>query len=107
MNICYRNLCSLTNKTKTLINKNKYLRNKLSNIELLGKEFNEKFNSFGFAKYLTRDLVHYNYKYKLGLNIDTQEFNHKLCCNGLHFTDANLISNFSAYGNNIGIITSL
>lgn len=65
--------------------------------------------SMFFYKYLNNSLYHNGYTYKLGLNIDPNEFNPSGTCKsgGFYFTDITNLSNFSAYGNKIAKIKLL
>src|SRR3989339_2108397 len=58
-----------------------------------GEEFNEKYKECEFYKLLNKDLTHYGYTYKDGLNMDVNEFNPKGECSkgGLYFTEKNKI----------------
>ena len=61
---------------------------------LLYNAFNEKYKNYEFYKLLNKDLTHYGYTYKDGLNMDVNEFNPKGECSkgGLYFTEKNKIS---------------
>ena len=58
-----------------------------------GEEFNEKYKEYEFYKLLRKDLTHYGYTYKDGLNVDVNELNQKGGCSigGLYFTEKNKI----------------
>jgi len=58
-----------------------------------GEEFNEKYKEYEFYKLLKKDLTHFEYTYKDGLNVDVNEFNSKGECSkgGLYFTEKNKI----------------
>src|SRR3989339_1343955 len=58
-----------------------------------GEEFNEKYKEYEFYKLLNKDLTHFEYTYKDGLNVDVNEFNPTGEClkGGLHFTEKNKI----------------
>jgi len=47
-----------------------------------GKEFNDFYKGTRFYKFLNDDLIHYDFKYELGLNIDTKQFNPTGTCKG-------------------------
>lgn len=55
--------------------------------EISGEEFNEMYDGIGFYKFLNNDLIHNNFHYRLGLNIDTEPFNPTGMCQkgGLYF----------------------
>ena len=59
-----------------------------------------------FYKILREDLIHHEYKYKLGVNEDIKEFNPKGECEsgGLYFVELNRISNWIEYGTKIATI---
>ena len=58
-----------------------------------GEEFNEKYKEYEFYKLLRKNLTHYGYTYKDGLNVDVNEFNPKgkYSKAGLYFTEKNKI----------------
>jgi hypothetical protein len=72
---------------------------------LIGKQFKKQYGS-KFYKFLAKDLKHYNFKYELGLNVDTNKFNptNAYSAGGLHFTDKRSILHFYNYGSMIGEI---
>lgn len=72
---------------------------------LMGKKFKEKYGN-KFYKFLSEDLIQYDFKYSLGLNVDTNKFNPTGECSkgGLYFSDINNILSFYKFGPNIGII---
>jgi hypothetical protein len=75
-------------------------------MSLTGKEFKEQYGT-KFYKWLKKDLIHYNFKYELGLNVDTNEFIPTTdYSNGFYFADIKNILSFCDYciKSNIGII---
>ena len=62
-----------------------------------------------FYKFLNRNKNHYDFQYKLGINIDTNEFNPHGSCQGggLYFADNESIMQFRGYGDSIACITLL
>jgi hypothetical protein len=56
-----------------------------------------------FYKIINNDFKHYNFEYKLGLNVDTIPFNPKGTCKpgGLYFSDEKNIQNYFQYGDYI------
>jgi hypothetical protein len=56
-----------------------------------------------YVKILTKDLVHFNFQYKEGLNIDTVPFNPTGSCQpgGLYFTTMENVFNYLYYGTKI------
>lgn len=58
-----------------------------------------------YYKILRKDLTHYGYTYTIGLNIDTNKFNHSECgSGGLYFTTKKHIHEFLIYGDYIADI---
>lgn len=53
-----------------------------------------------YYKIIRQDLLHYDFRYKLGLNVDHIKFNPTYTCQpgGLYFTDADNINQFLSYG---------
>jgi hypothetical protein len=77
--------------------------------EYTGKEFNKivNENNLILVKVLNYDEYHFNFQYKEGLNIDTNEFNPNGECNkgGLYFTDYRyLLYFYEIYGKIIRLI---
>lgn len=62
-----------------------------------------------FYKFLNRDKRHYDFDYKLGLNIDTKEFNASGSCKegGLYFTTNKDILTFTEFGCHLACVTLL
>ena len=62
-----------------------------------------------FYKFLNKNRNHYDFQYKLGVNIDTNEFNPRGSCQGggLYFTDNENVMQFRGYGDSIACITLL
>lgn len=62
-----------------------------------------------FYKFLNKNRNHYDFQYKLGINIDTNEFNpHGSCqAGGLYFADNESVMQFRGYGDSIACITLL
>ena len=52
-----------------------------------GRVFNEEYRNARFIKVLDKTLIHYNFIYNIGVNKDTNPFNHRpnFCNNGLYF----------------------
>ena len=72
-----------------------------------GKEFNNIYENSNFYKFLNNNFKHYGFKYRLGLNIDTNDFYpHDKCSKGgLYFTDdKNCEMYYYCYENYIAII---
>jgi len=57
-----------------------------------------------YYKLLNTDLTHHRFKYQLGLNIDTEQFNRNECENGLHFCREDQIAYWFGYGENLAIV---
>ena len=72
---------------------------------LLGVDFKVKYGN-KFYKMLASNLTHHGFTYKLGENIDHNEFNPSSSCTkgGLYFTTLNNLLKFVMYGQYIGII---
>ena len=53
-----------------------------------------------YYKVLHEDLIHYGFQYKLGLNIDTREFNPSGSCKsgGLYYTNKEHIIDYFGFG---------
>src|SRR5438309_1502320 len=72
---------------------------------LTGKEFNELFPHVQLRKKIKDDMIMHQFKYQIGLNVDTIPFNPTDECKpgGLYFTDDKHIDYFSDgdYGKNI------
>ena len=47
---------------------------------LTGKDFNNKYKNIDFYKIINLELIHHDFKFKNGLNIDTVPFNPKGNC---------------------------
>jgi len=54
-------------------------------IEIIGKQFNELNTNTKFYKFMYDDLKHYNFEYKIGLNINTEQFDPSTSGKGLYF----------------------
>lgn len=80
----------------------------LINIEISGYEFNRLYkDKTKFYRFLNDNLTHYGFKYVLGLNIDTNEFNPNGDCEkgGLYFCDDYTCYLFCTYyGKKIALI---
>ena len=79
----------------------------ITNIELTGKEFNDQYKR-RFLKVMYDDHIHYDFEYKLGLNIDTKPFNPFGECSegGLYFCDKTTLHLFwQNYDTTIAIVT--
>lgn len=52
-----------------------------------GSSFNKEYRSARFVKVLDKTMIHYNFEYKEGLNVDTKMFieDPMRCNNGLYF----------------------
>lgn len=79
--------------------------------EYSGKRFNKYYNSLYkdaiFYKFLNNNLKHYEFEYKLGLNIDSKQFNPSGECSigGLYFCDeASCYHHFDTYGTKLALI---
>lgn len=70
-----------------------------------GFDFKQQFGH-RFYKFIKSDMKHYQFTYKLGLNVDTVPFNPTSTCKagGLYFTNFANLANFQMYGSQIGII---
>ena len=58
-----------------------------------------------YYKVLAADLTHNGLRYKLGLNVDVNEFNDKECQNGLHFADEKQLAKWLDYGTHLAFIS--
>ena len=79
----------------------------LINTELSGAEFNEIYKDKKFYKFLNDDLIHYNFQYGLGLNIDMRPFTPTNRCSkgGLYFCDeSNSLCHWKSYGKKLAFI---
>jgi hypothetical protein len=74
-----------------------------------GKKFKKLFPNYKPHKIISESFIHNNYKYKLGLNIDSVKFNPTSTCfkGGLYLSDLTDIHQYLRYGPNIGTITIL
>jgi len=73
-----------------------------------GETFNNLYNGTRFYKILKSDLTHHNFRYKMGLNIDTVPFNPIYSCHrgGLYFCEESKVHLYiDLYGNNLAQIT--
>ena len=54
-----------------------------------GKKFNKIYKDIKMYKFLNDDMIHNNFEYQLGLNIDTEDFNPTDTCSkgGLYFCE--------------------
>ena len=82
----------------------------ITNKVLTGKEFNEKYKDKldTFIKFMNDNNIHHNFKYKIGLNIDTLPFNPSEQCKqgGLYFTSFDYFTDyFIGYGNYFCLVT--
>ena len=74
---------------------------------LTGEEFNKIYNGVEFYKFLNDDLIHYNFKYNIGLNVDTIPFNPRGKCSkgGLYFCKKSKCHLFvTEYGHKMALI---
>jgi len=74
---------------------------------LSGAEFNQVYHNTNLYKFLYNSLKHYDFEYKLGLNIDHNNFNpiNKCSKGGLYFCDeSNCYKHFGSYGTKIGFV---
>ncbi len=73
---------------------------------LSGKQFNELYKNTIFCKVLNDNLTHHNFKYRKGLNIDTNIFNATGECSkgGLYFCDMNFIDLYISYGSKFSYV---
>ena len=81
----------------------------LHNISLMALNYSQFINEIGnkkFMKCINNEFDHNGFKYKLGLNADTQKFHPYGLCEpgGLYFTTSDFIHNFLSFGSNIAII---
>lgn len=67
----------------TMLNRNDPRMHKL----YTGSSFNKEYRSARFVKVLDKTMIHYNFEYKEGLNVDTKMFveDPMRCNNGLYF----------------------
>jgi len=102
----YNNQQEYTKKHPDVKNYNPYCGKTLS-----GKQINELFawNKTFFFKFVKRSKQHYGYTYKLGLNIDSLQFNPSSFCSpgGLYFADKSNIYTYKDFGDDIAIIRLL
>ena len=77
----------------------------MSNNVLSGLTFKEKYGTI-FYKIVRSDLIHHGFKYQLGLNVDTKQFNPSGSCEsgGLYFTNINNLLDFCYCGQHIALI---
>uniref|UniRef100_A0A6C0EAE2 DUF4116 domain-containing protein n=1 Tax=viral metagenome TaxID=1070528 RepID=A0A6C0EAE2_9ZZZZ len=89
--VLWRNTNNNTVLTKPNTNNDKVLRN---NNVYSGKKFNELTKGKKFYKLTNEYDTHFSFKYKNGLNIDTNKFNPANTCSsgGLYFTDSSNVS---------------
>jgi len=73
---------------------------------LSGEKFNEMYNGRRFYKFLNNNLDHNGYIYRLGLNVDVNEFSNEECCEGgLCFcSDQQYHLHWNSYGDKIGFV---
>ena len=79
----------------------------LINTELSGAEFNKIYKDTKFYKFLNDNLTHYDFEYKLGLNVDTLPFNPIGYCSegGLYFCEKSKCRWFwNQYGTKLAFI---
>jgi len=75
--------------------------------ELSGAKFNKIYHQTKFYKFLYDDLIHHDFHYKLGLNVDHVSFNpYGLCSSGgLYFCEQSKCHMYwSHYGTKLGIV---
>jgi hypothetical protein len=75
---------------------------------LSGIEFKKKHGTV-FYKFISKNMIHHNFEYKLGLNVDIIPFDPNSCCRpgGLYFTTLKYIIDYYEHGSilaEIGII---
>jgi len=58
-----------------------------------------------YYKILSADLTHNDFKYQLGLNVDSQPFDDVECQNGLHFADEKNIYRWLSYGDQLAYVS--
>ena len=58
-----------------------------------------------YYKVLNDKMKHNDFQYKLGLNIDTSEFNDEECKNGLYFCKKENVPKWMGYGSKLAFIT--
>jgi len=70
-----------------------------------GKELKKLYGEV-FYKIISDNCTHNNYIYKLGENVDSEEFNPdgECCCGGLYFTTKENVRLYTTYGTKVGII---
>jgi len=73
---------------------------------ITGVEFKKRFGNV-FYKFLSKDLVHHSFIYRLGINEDTLQFNPNGSCQtgGLYFSNLENILRFLEYGPKLGLIS--
>ena len=79
----------------------------LIHTELSGTEFNKIYKDTKFYKFLKDDLIHYDFQYQLGLNIDTKPFKPIGRCSegGLYFCEESKCYAYcNSYGQKIALI---
>jgi hypothetical protein len=69
--------------------------------ELTGEQFNKQYKGSEFYKLLNDNLIHNNYKYENGLNIDKNFNNLTKCSDGFYFTNKDNIPNWIFYSENL------
>ena len=75
--------------------------------EYSGFEFNKVYKNTKLYKFLNNDLKHYDFEYKLGLNIDTEQFNPMNKCSkgGLYFCEeSDNYMHCTSYGSKLALI---
>ena len=75
--------------------------------EYTGAEFNKAYEGIKLYKFLNNDLKHFDFTYKVGLNIDTEQFNPTDKCSkgGLYFCEESKCYFYcSAYGTKMALI---
>lgn len=83
-------------------------QNNKIHIELSGSEFNRIYHGINFYKFMNNDLKHFDFTYKIGLNIDTLPFNPVGRCEkgGLYFCEeSNCFLFWKHYGQKMTLIT--
>lgn len=74
---------------------------------LSGKDFNKTFEHTKFYKFLNDDMIHNNFKYVFGLNVDTASFNPEGKCEkgGLYFCEESQCCRFwKSYGSLLALV---
>jgi len=71
-----------------------------------GSDFNKLYPNTQFYKFMNDDLIHHDFQYTLGLNIDTQPFvPNSRCSGGLYFCDKSQTSlHWTEYGYKLAYI---